>query len=282
MSHSRRAKGGSILDVRAAVEGIFSCTHFETEYLTLPTKIGAQLSMTGEVTACGNRCTIDGDRLPTVLRMVSPYKKMHEDDAEEFASRKRFILLCGENSGGVDRTVAMIGAISEMIRAGAKKIVICTDDPHERYTIVQSLEVMRNVFGVTSYIPGEYDDGAVYTLSASVYSFLASPNPEVLVVGRDCITKRTNLVRRKNDGEDSLTELIARLHPVVITASRRVSSGRSLAEICRIFDPAMTFVFCDEIKRLRDAVIFVPEAHEQDEKSAENAAVPEQLCFCVK
>lgn len=122
---------------------------------------------------------------------------MHEDDAEEFASRKRFILLCGENSGGVDRTVAMIGAISEMIRAGAKKIVICTDDPHERYSLVQSLEVMRNVFGVTSYIPGEYDDGAVYTLSASVYSFLASPNPEVLVVGRDCITKRTNLVRRR-------------------------------------------------------------------------------------
>ena len=160
MSHSRRAKGGSILDVRAAVEGIFSCTHFETEYLTLPTKIGAQLSMTGEVTACGNRCTIDGDRLPTVLRMVSPYKKMHEDDAEEFASRKRFILLCGEN-GGVDRTVAMIGAISEMIRAGAKKIVICTDDPHERYSLVQSLEVMRNVFGVTSYIPGEYDDGEI-------------------------------------------------------------------------------------------------------------------------
>lgn len=217
-----------------------------------------------------------------MLGMVSPYKNMHEDDAEEFASRKRFILLCGENSGGVDRTVAMIGAISEMIRAGAKKIVICTDDPHERYTIVQSLEVMRNVFGVTSYIPGEYDEGAVYTLSASVYSFLASPNPEVLVVGRDCITKRTNLVRRKNDGEDSLTELIARLHPVVITASRRVSSGRSLAEICRIFDPAMTFVFCDEIKRLRDAVIFVPEAHEQDEKTTENAAVPEQLCFCVK
>lgn len=101
MSHSRRAKVGSILDVRAAVEGIFSCAHFETEYLTLPTKIGAQLSMTGEVTACGNRCTIDVDRLPTVLRMVSPYKKcmrttrrnlLPERDSYSFAVRTAAVL----------------------------------------------------------------------------------------------------------------------------------------------------------------------------------------------
>lgn len=280
MPQIRKGRNGSILGVREAVGGICSCTHFESECLTLPTKEGAQLSMTGDTSAFGNRCTVDEERLSMMLRVVTPMKNMRSIDAKRYAERRRFILLCGDKVCGVDKTVAIIGAISEMVRAGVTKIVLCTDEPEERYALVEALEVMRNVFGVTSYIPRAYDFGAKYTLSASVYSFLASPKPEVLVIGRDCITKRTNLVRQKHDGEESLTELIAKLHPVIVTASEKVSIGRSLADICEIFEPSLTFVFCDEVKRLRDAVIFVPSENDSYASAEGNDSdEPQQLSF---
>lgn len=277
---SQRKTNSSILGVKSAVEGVCSCANFEKECLTLPTKEGAQISMTGEATACGNVFRIDDKRLSNMLRLITPLKNMRESDADVFAARHRFLLLCGDRTTGVDRTVAIVGALNEMVRSGVTKIVLCTDDPAERHSLVESLEVMKNAFGVTSYIPHSYDDGSKYTLSASVYSFLASPKPEVLVIGRDCITKRTNLVRQKHNGEDSLTELIAKLHPVVVTASKKISTGRSLAEICKIFEPACTFVFCDEVKRLRDAVIFVPEMRTEEEKKVEIEDSPEQLSIC--
>ena len=278
VSYSRRLRGGSILDVKSSIKGVCSCTRFETEYFTLPTQVGAQISMTGSASACRSRCTTDTERLSGVLCALGSRKSMREADAKIFAARRRFTLLCGENSTGIDRTVAIIASLGEIVNAGALKIIICTDDVHERYSLTESLEVMRNVFGVTSYIPGEYDDSAKYTLSASVYSFLASTKPEVLVVGRDCITKHTNLVRRKNGEDESLIELLAKLHPIVITTSKKISTGRSMAKICGIFEPSLTFVFCNEVKNLKDAVIFVPGGDEVSVKE-EKVKVPEQLSF---
>ncbi len=278
VSHGRRSKGNGVLDVKAAIRGIFSCTRFDTEYFTLPTQTGAQISMTGNAAACRSGCAADDEMIAGMLCALSQNKSLREDDAKIFAARHRFTLLCGEDSNGVDRTVAIIAALGEIVSAGALKIIICTDDVHERYSLTESLEVMHNVFGVTSYIPGAYDDGAKYTLAASVYSFLASTKPEILIVGRDCITKHTNLVRRRNGGDESLIELLAKLHPIVITTSKKISTGRSMAKICSIFEPSMTVVFCDEVKKLRDAVIFVPGSEDAFAKE-EKHNPPEQLSF---
>lgn len=269
MPRSRRTSGGSINEIRTAVRGVCSCAHFTPNYLTLPTKIGAQLSMTGDTIACGNLCEMEYGRISAFLRAYPPA------DTKKLIERRRFLLLCGE----FDRTVAIIGALKELIHAGVTKIVICTETPAERDALTESLEIIADSYGVTSYRPGEYDSGARYILSASIYSFIASTRPEILVIGRDCVTKRTNLIRQSDTGEDSLTELISKLHPAVITSSRKISSGRSIAKTCGIFDPSITFVFSEEVKNLRDAVIYRPNDSlpEADEERSE--PMPEQLSF---
>lgn len=269
MPRSRRTSVGSINEIRTAVRGICSCAHFTPNYLTLPTKVGAQLSMTGDTTACGNSCELDCDRISAVLRTYSP------KDTEKLLERRRFILLCGE----FDRTVAIIGALKELLHAGVTKIVICTETPAERDALAESLEIIADSFGVTSYIPGEYDSGARYILSASVYSYISSTKPEILVIGRDCVTKRTNLIRQKGGEEDSLTELISKLHPAVFTSSQKISAGRSIAKTCGIFDPSITFVFSGEVKNLRDAVIYKPTAALSETDEEKSKPMPEQLSF---
>lgn len=269
MPRIRRTSSGSINEIRTAVRGICSCAHFTPSYLTLPTKVGAQLSMTGDTTACGNSCELDCGRISAVLRTYSAA------DTKKLIERRRFTLLCGE----FDRTVAIIGALKELFHAGVAKIVICTETPSERDALAESLEIIEDSFGVTSYRPGEYDSDARYILSASVYSFIASTKPEILVIGRDCVTKRTNLIRQKGGEEDSLTELISKLHPVVITSSQKISSCRSIAKNCGIFEPSMTFLFSGEVKNLRDAVIYKPTSAHNAGDEEKSDPVPEQISF---
>lgn len=271
MSRGRK----NLLGIRTAVSGVCSCARFYPTSAALPTRIGAQLSMTGDTCACGNSCDLDRERLSAVIRSLRAYGSISNRDMEKFIDRRRFMLLCGD----IDRSVAIIGAVSELIRYGVTKIVAAADTPAERDALSQSLELMGDSFGVTSYIPGEYDSDARYTISASIYGFLASSNPELLVIGRDCITKKTNLIRQREQDEPSLSELISKARPVVLASSKKISGGRALAKTCEIFNPIMTFVFSGEVKKLRDAVIYSPEFKSGVPEPKEETKMPEQLCF---
>ncbi len=265
----------TIAGIKSAVECICSSFVFARTASAIPTEIGAQLSMTGDATALGNSCVIDRERMAVVLRSMKFAKNMTSEDIDSYIDRRRFLLLCGN----FDRAVAIIGASSELIKSGIEKIVVIADTPSERIRLAESLEILRGNIGITAYTPGEYDDGAKYALSASVYSFLASTKPEILIISRDCISKKTNVIRQIGNDGSSLTSLISKVKPVILTSSKKISSGRVIAGICKLLEPVLTLVFTEEVKNLRDAVIYEPNTACKTYELASSLPPPEQISF---
>jgi hypothetical protein len=234
--------------------------------------MGAQLSMTGDILAYGNSGDFGRAALSAAMRTFPSMWNTKDREIDRYIDRRRFTVLCGD----CDRSVAILGAVSEAVRCGITKIIVAADTPSERENLTRSFELMHmgsETISVTTYIPREYDSSAMYKMYASVYAFLTSDRPEILILGRDTFSRSTNLLCR---GNTSMTSLIARARPVVFTSSQTVASGRTLAKISSVFDPVASVIFAGEVRHLRDAVIYKPDAAK---KSGRKSSVPEQLGF---
>ena len=276
----RRRMTDSAQNIKEAVEKVFSCGNFSAGSFSLPAERGAQLSMTGDIVAVGNSGSFNEYALAETLSTFPPLWNVREADLKRFAQNKRFTVLCGE----CDRSVAMLGAITEIVKSGVEKIVITADTPIERDNITDSLNLMRAVLGditITTYRPKSSDSSLSYKAYASIYGFLTSVKPEILVLSRDTFSRKINILRRKNietaSGKCSLTDLISRARPVVLTSSVSVAGCRTLADNSAIFDPSAVVLFAGEDKKLRDCVIYRPE--KAAKKVREAQIVQEQIGF---
>ncbi len=272
MARQRWRTTDASLQIRAAISTIFSCGIFSSSAFPLPSEMGAQLSMTGDILAYGNSGDFGRAALSAAMRTFPSMWNTKDREIDRYIDRRRFTVLCGD----CDRSVAILGAVSEAVRCGITKIIVAADTPSERENLTRSFELMHmgsETISVTTYIPREYDSSAMYKMYASVYAFLTSDRPEILILGRDTFSRSTNLLCR---GNTSMTSLIARARPVVFTSSQTVASGRTLAKISSVFDPAASVVFAGEVRHLRDAVIYKPDAAK---KSGRKSSVPEQLGF---
>ena len=260
------------MQIRDAIGTIFSCGIFLPTPISLPPEMGAQLSMTGDILAYGNSGEFGRAALSAVLKTFPSMWNMRDTEIDRFIARKRFTVLCGD----CDRSVAILTAVSEAVRCGITKIIVTADTPAERNNLSRSFELMHmgsETISVTTYTPREYDTAAMYKMYASVYGFLTSDNPEILILGRDTFSRCTNILCR---GEPSMAALIGRVRPVVFTSSQTVEAGRTMAKIASVFDPAATVIFAGEVRPLRDAVIYKPDGARKSEKKS---AAPEQLGF---
>jgi len=272
MARQRWRTTDASLQIRSAIGTIFSCGIFSSAPFPLPSEMGAQLSMTGDILAYGNSGDFGHAALSAAMKTFPSMWNTREQDPERYIERRRFTVLCGD----CDRSVALIGAVSEAVRCGITKIIVAADTPAERENLAQSFELMRmglDGISVTSYLPREYDNSAMYKMYANVYAFLTSDKPEILILGRDTFSRCTNILCR---GETPLTSLIARANPVVFTSSQTVAAGRTLAKITSIFEPAATVIFAGEVRPLRDAVIYKPGSIK---RTPRKASAPEQLGF---
>lgn len=272
MAKQRRRTTDAALQIRSAIGTIFSCGIFSPSPFPLPSEMGAQISMTGDILAYGNSGDFGHAALSAAMKTFPSMWNTGERDLERFIARRRFTVLCGE----CERSVAILGAVSEAVRCGITKIIVTADTPAEREDLAQSFEWMRmglDGISVTAYLPREYDNSAMYKMYASVYAFLTSDKPEILILGRDTFSRSTNILCR---GDHSLTGLLARANPVVFTSSQTVAAGRTLAKIASVFDPVATVVFAGEVRPLRDAVIYKPDGVRRIQH---RAPVPEQLGF---
>lgn len=272
MARQRWRTTDATLRIRSAIGTIFSCGIFSQAPFPLPSEMGAQISMTGDILAYGNSGGFGPAALSAKLRTFPSMWNISDREMGRFIDRRRFTVLCGD----CDRSVAILGAVSEAVRCGITKIIVTADTPGERENLAQSFELMRmglEGVSVTTYTPREYDSSAMYKMYASVYAFLTSDKPEILILGRDTISRSTNLLCR---GEVPMTELLARANPVVFTSSETVAAGRTLAKIASVFTPMATVIFAGEVRTLRDAVIYKPG---NAKRQSHTAAVPEQLGF---
>lgn len=272
MARQRWRTTDATLRIRSAIGTIFSCGIFSPAPFPLPSEMGAQLSMTGDILAYGNSGDFGYAALSARMRTFPAMWNANERELERWIERRRFTVLCGD----CDRSVAILGAVSEAVRCGITKIIVTADTPNERENLTQSFELMRmglDGISVTAYRPKEYDSSAMYKMYASVYAFLTSDKPEILILGRDTFSRSTNILCR---GETSMTSLLAHANPVVFTSSQTVAAGRTLAKIASVFEPAATIIFAGEVRPLRDAVIYKPDSAK---KQPRRTAVPEQLGF---
>ena len=272
MARQRWRTTDATLQIRGAIGTIFSCGIFSASPFPLPSEMGAQLSMTGDILAYGNAGDFGRAALSAAMRTFPSMWNTKDREIDRYIDRRRFTVLCGD----CDRSVAILGAVSEAVRCGITKIIVAADTPAERENLARSFELMHmgnEAISVTTYTPREYDSTAMYKMYASVYAYLTSTRPEILILGRDTFSRSTNLLCR---GNTSMTDLIARARPVVFTSSQTVASGRTLAKIASVFDPAATVIFAGEVRSLRDAVIYKPDTAK---KSGRKSAVPEQLGF---
>lgn len=276
----RRRMTDAAQNIREAVGEIFSCGGFFASKFSLPAEKGAQLSMTGDIVAVGNGGSFRDDSLARTLRTFPSMWKSRDTDINRYILRRRFTVLCGD----CDRSVAMLGAIAEMVKNGVEKIVIAADTPVERDNITASLELMRAGLGdtaITTYRTKSYDASSSYKAYASIYGFLTSGKPEILVLSRDSFSRKSNILRRKSvettDGKCSLTDLIKGARPVVLVSSVTVAGCRTIAKNASVFDPAAAVLFAGEDRNLRDCVIYRPE--HTPKKRRDMPVIPEQIGF---
>ena len=276
----RRRMTDAAQNIREAVGSVFACGSFFASKFSLPAEKGAQLSMTGDIVAVGNGGSFREDSLAMALRSIPSVWKSRGTDVTRFISRRRFTVLCGD----CDRSVAMLGSITEMVKNGVEKIVIAADTPVERDNITDSLELMRAGLGeiaITTYRAKSYDASSSYKAYASIYGFLTSAKPEILVLSRDSFARKNNILRRKSvdttDGRCSLTDLIKGAHPVVLASSLTVAGCRTIAKNSAVFEPAAQVLFAGEDRDLRDCVIYRPERTQKKKRDSHD--VPEQIGF---
>ncbi len=272
--HGRRSADATN-NIKRALGGILSSGDFFVEEFLLPPEGGAQLSMTGDIVAYGN----GGDfttALSTALRGYSSMERSSDAEFAKIVSRRRFTVLCGD----CDRSAAIFESICEAVRQGIVRIVVIADSPSERDNMFRSLGLMcagKSGIEVSEYRADDYEFFVKYKSMATVYGFLTSACAQVLVIGRDSLARRNNVIN-KEYGNVPMSSLIARARPVVFTSSATVSSGRTLADIATVFDPIASFVFAGEVRRLRDAVIYEPTDTNQ-RRIRSGKSEPEQLGF---
>jgi len=251
-------------EIREAVRRILACGTLTPARYPVPVERGAQIPLTGQPEAWGNAGTLDPTVLAEVLASLDPMKGAAPEAIGRYAARGRFLILPGD----CDRFVAAAAALTEILAAGAVKILVAADTPSERDNLARFLSLTRTGIGglaVTTYLPGEYTDGALFQAAASVYGYLASPSPAAMVLSRDSFCRRTNVLRRPAEAAETdaasgrdLCSVIAEGRPVVLCSSRTVDGGRTLARCAEIFSPAAVFVIAGEVGRFRDAVIYRP------------------------
>ncbi len=270
--------------IRAAVRtavGAGSVTSFS---YSLPAEQGAQISMEGESAAWGNRVEWDEGAAADALRSILSLRRAKQEDLRRYAERRRFIVQPGE----CDRFVAAAAVISALTEAGFGKLLIAADTPAERDSLASFLALTRSGLGnvsATVYLPGEFGEGPVYPLFASVYGYLTSPGREILLLDGASFCRRTNLLRRpvlaEEAGVRSFADLIAEGRPALIISARTADSARNLARAAEVFDPSAAVLLVAENKRLRDAVVYRPErkAPRKKQDGSRDSGLPEQLSF---
>jgi len=270
--------------IRAAVRTAFGAGSFTSFSYSLPAEQGAQISMEGESSAWGNRIEWDAGAAETALRSLPSLRRAKEEDLRRYAERRRFIIQPGE----CDRFVSAAAVISALTEAGFGKLLIAADTPAERDALASFLALTRSGIGnvsATVYLPGEFGEGPVYPLFASVYGYLTSPGREILLLDGASFCRRTNLLRRpvlvEESGVRSFADLIAEGRPALIVSARTADSARNLARAAEVFDPSAAVLLVAENKRLRDAVIYRPERKSPRKKpdAGRDSGLPEQLSF---
>ena len=267
----RRAKETTI---RESVRRIVKTGRFAPASFPLPAEDGEQLSLTGAPFGWGNGGELKDEALIAALRSFPAMVKASESELEKYAARRRFFLFPGDG----DRFVAAADTAAELIASGILKIIVTADTPSERDNLVRFLEMAQpGNAAVSAYIPGEYDEAAKYGISASVFAYLTSPKPEILVLSRDTFSRRTNLIRQPigNAPEETLCTLIAKSRPAVICSARTTDGARTLARLSEIFDPPMEFLISGEVRAVREAVIWKPA--KKKKSTGKPKAEPEEM-----
>ena len=269
--------------IREAVRTVLGAGTVEAFSYALPSEQGAQLSMAGEAEAWGNRFSLREKNLAEALGSLPVLARTSAEDRLRYAERMRFFI----QPGDCDRFVAGATLLSELTGAGFAKILIAADTPGERDALASFLALTRAGIGsaaATVYTPGENDGGTLYPVFASVYGYLTSGGPDILLMDAASFCRRTNLLRRAllggENGSRSFTDLIAEGKPVLVISARTADSARNIARAAEVFDPCLTMMICAENKRLRDAVIVRPEQKAGRTKaSGGKQDFPEQLRF---
>lgn len=263
-SKSKRRTADCVQAVRLAVGKVFSCSNLYKSSFDLPYGAGEQLSITGFSLAFGN----GGGFFPELNNVMKSFPAMRGYSGktiDRLARRRAFIVQCGD----CDVHLVLLGVLSEILKSGAMKIIVASDSAEERAAVFDSLTMMR----------AELSGAAVELFKAdklekaenTVYGFLTSEQPEILVMGQASFTREYNFLRRSE-----LSEHISKARPVIVTISETTSSARSIAKSSVIFSPCALVSVVSEVKRLRDAVIFRP-ADLEPSKAAKKSRSDEPL-----
>ena len=85
----RRRTTDTTESIRAVIGKIFSCGDFAPTEFPLPSEKGAQLSMTGEIIACGNGGNFNISELSEFLLSVPTVRPSGQSDIQKYADKKR-------------------------------------------------------------------------------------------------------------------------------------------------------------------------------------------------
>ncbi len=273
--------------LREAVRRVLSAGQVHSFAYPLPAEAGAQISMTGDPRAWGNRARFSREALKTALSALKPLSNAAEADLERYAERMRFFL----QPGDCDRFVAAAALVAELSAAGYVKILLAADTPAERDALASFFALAKSGIGnlsATVYLPGEFGSGMTYDIFASVYGYLTSQGPDLLLLDAASFCRKTNLLRRplfsEPDGKEkqSLADLAGEGRPAVICCAKTADSARNLARAAEVFSPSVSFLLCAENRRLRDAVICAPERSANSgagNKKAGKDDFPQQIGF---
>lgn len=286
---AQKTKRASAEDrIRDAVKTVLSAGRAYSFSYPLPTEQGAQLSMTGDASAWGNRAEFPAAKVTEALASLPSLRRTAESELDRYARRMRFFI----QPGDCDRFVAAAAVISCLADAGFSKLILAADTPAERDALASFLALTRAGIGnanATVYLPGEFGSGEAYPVFASVYGYLTSPAREILLLDAASFCRRTNLLRRpflspkgSERGARSFTDLIAEGSPALICVARTADSARNLANAAEVFSPSVMMLLVAEDRRLRDAVICRPERKRARKAKSEIPApdgMQEQLRF---
>ena len=268
----QQKNAGKVLKIRENIRSVFRDAGFSGSDILLPADVGAQLSLTGEIRARGNRFDADTRRIARAVENVSPVK-CSRAAVEKSVKDGRYFVLCGE----LDRFVAIVSSVLELIDSGASKFIIAADSPEDRDEIARSFEVMKgsSELDLSVYESDISETGSSYAAYAMAYSFLSSDLPQAMVISRDSFCRSNNIINRR-DGDRSPAALLGCSSPVVIVSTPTIKSAKKMAAKCSVFSPCMSVLFTREVSSMKAAVLF--NASVSRESKQEDAGV-EQLGF---
>lgn len=107
----------SEIRIREAVRRVLSAGQVSSFAYPLPAEAGAQISMTGDPRAWGNRTRFSHETLKLALAALKPLSNAAEADLERYAERLRFFI----QPGDCDRFVAAAALVAELTAAGFVK-----------------------------------------------------------------------------------------------------------------------------------------------------------------